>query len=148
MRGLSLEELSEKADGLVSADALSQYEKGELFPSSTVVLKLASALSVNVNDFFLPFHVFKYTESDPSIYLAQLELEKYAIVENLSQDTIFSRSMKETKDIREVVKTLRPKFESLVFKLLADEEITISKAACLLGYSVHETNNRLRKDYP
>jgi len=45
-RGLSLDELSEAMDRLVSKQAISKYEKGEDAPSARVLLALAEALQV------------------------------------------------------------------------------------------------------
>lgn len=52
MRGMSLRKLSEEMNGEVSANALAKYEKGEIFPSSKVMIKLASALGLRIDDFF------------------------------------------------------------------------------------------------
>ena len=52
MKGLSLRGLSEMLDGLVSYNALSKYEKGEMMPSSNVLVALANILGRNPDFFF------------------------------------------------------------------------------------------------
>ena len=50
--GLSLEALAQKANGIVTKQAISQYEKNQKNPSSAVVIALANALEVGVEYFF------------------------------------------------------------------------------------------------
>jgi Zn-dependent peptidase ImmA (M78 family) len=50
--GLSLEALAEKANHIVTKQAISQYEKGQKNPSSSVLIALANALNVGVEYFF------------------------------------------------------------------------------------------------
>lgn len=57
MQMLSLDELCEKMNGLVSKQALSNYEKGKNMPNSTMLIALADALQVSVDFFFRPFEV-------------------------------------------------------------------------------------------
>jgi transcriptional regulator with XRE-family HTH domain len=52
LAGLSLRELSEALNGLVSHNAISKYEKGEMMPDSKVLLAISSALNVKT-DYFL-----------------------------------------------------------------------------------------------
>ncbi len=52
MAGLSMDQLVEKADSAVSKNAISKYEKGEMLPDSSVLIKLANALSVKIDFFF------------------------------------------------------------------------------------------------
>ena len=46
--GFSLRELSSRIGGLVSAQAIGKYERGEMMPGSSVVIALADALDVSV----------------------------------------------------------------------------------------------------
>ena len=57
LAGFSLRKLSEQMDGLVSYNAISKYEKAEMMPDSKVMLKLAKALNVKVDYFFMPYDV-------------------------------------------------------------------------------------------
>jgi len=50
--GLSLDALAEKANHIVTKQAISQYEKGQKNPSSSVLIALANALEVGVEYFF------------------------------------------------------------------------------------------------
>lgn len=53
---LSLEALATGLDGVVSKQTLSRYEKGSLFPSSTILIKLARTLKVSVEYFLRPLN--------------------------------------------------------------------------------------------
>jgi Zn-dependent peptidase ImmA (M78 family)/DNA-binding XRE family transcriptional regulator len=51
----SMDDLCSKIDYKVSKNAISKYERGEMLPSSSVLIMLADALNVNVDYFFRPF---------------------------------------------------------------------------------------------
>ncbi len=54
MRGLSMESLCEKMNGIVSKQTISKYEKGQNLPGSQVLISLALALDVKPDYFFKP----------------------------------------------------------------------------------------------
>lgn len=55
MRGLSLAELGERLDGVVSSTAVDKYEKGAMYPQSTkILIALADALNVSLGDLMRP----------------------------------------------------------------------------------------------
>ena len=55
--GLSLRELSSGMGGIVSAQAIGKYERGEMLPSSTVSIALADALEVPLSHLLNPSRV-------------------------------------------------------------------------------------------
>jgi len=55
--GLSLDALAQKANNIVTKQAISQYEKNQKNPSSTVLISLANALEVSVEYFFRTIEV-------------------------------------------------------------------------------------------
>lgn len=57
MRGLSLEALSKKMGNVITKQAISKYEAGNSFPSSSVYIALAEALDVSPDFFVRPFYV-------------------------------------------------------------------------------------------
>ncbi len=57
LAGLSLRGLSEALDGAVSYNALNKYEKGEMMPSSSVLIELSRVLKRNQDFFFMPMDV-------------------------------------------------------------------------------------------
>lgn len=57
MNGLSMANLVEKMEDIVSKQAISKYEAGKMLPDSTVLIKLAEILGVKVDYFFRPFTV-------------------------------------------------------------------------------------------
>ena len=52
--GLSLRELASRLNGLVTAQAIGKYERGEMMPSSPVVIALAKALDVTTSYLLSP----------------------------------------------------------------------------------------------
>jgi Zn-dependent peptidase ImmA (M78 family)/DNA-binding XRE family transcriptional regulator len=54
LAGLSLRELSEILNGIVSHNAISKYEKGEMMPDSKVLIALSQALDVKTDYFLRP----------------------------------------------------------------------------------------------
>jgi Zn-dependent peptidase ImmA (M78 family)/DNA-binding XRE family transcriptional regulator len=57
MRGLSMDSLCEKANNIVSKQAISKYESGKMMPDSTTLIALSNALSVGIDYFFRPITV-------------------------------------------------------------------------------------------
>ena len=130
MRGMSLKKLSEKMAGEVSANALAKYERGEIFPSSKVMIRLASALELRIDDFFRPITVpvdlecIKYRkraslgkkEIEAINYYASSELEKYIEVENLSGElknfaiNYFDTPVKDDNDALSIAARFRKDF--------------------------------------
>ena len=66
--GLSLRALSSRMEGIVSAQAIGKYERGEMMPSSTVAIALAKALDVSMS----------YLLSPSNISLESVEFRKLA----------------------------------------------------------------------
>lgn len=50
--GMSLDDLAKAMNGLVSKQAIHRYEKGDMMPSSAVLLELARTLGTTLDDFF------------------------------------------------------------------------------------------------
>jgi len=57
LAGLSLRELADKMEGIVSHNAITKYEKGLMMPDSKVLIALAKALDVKIDYFFTPYSV-------------------------------------------------------------------------------------------
>lgn len=55
MAKLSMEGLCTLMGGLVTKQTISKYENAKMLPSSTILIALASALSVEMDYFFRPF---------------------------------------------------------------------------------------------
>jgi len=55
--GLSLRDLATRIEGIVSAQAIGKYERGEMMPSSTVSIALSKALSVTMSYLLSPSDV-------------------------------------------------------------------------------------------
>lgn len=54
MAGMSMAALAEKAGAIVSKQAISKYEKGQINPGNKVLIALSKALGVKVDYFFRP----------------------------------------------------------------------------------------------
>ena len=57
LASLSQDQLVEKMENIVSKNAISKYEKGEMMADSTILLALSKALNVKPDYFFRPFTV-------------------------------------------------------------------------------------------
>lgn len=57
MRELSMEQLSEKLNKIVTKQSISKYEKGIMFPNSTILIELSKALNVSIDFFFRPYKI-------------------------------------------------------------------------------------------
>lgn len=57
MAGLSMDALVEKMGDVVKKNSISKYERGEMLPTSKVLIKLANALCVTPDYFFRPFTI-------------------------------------------------------------------------------------------
>ncbi len=83
MAGLSMEDLVNKSEGVVSKQAISKYEKGIMKPSSDVLIRLATALGVK------PEYFYHHSK----IELSRIQFRKRSklpakIIESLKQRTI------------------------------------------------------------
>ena len=83
MAGLSMEDLTKKAKGIVTKQAISKYEKGIIKPSSDVLIHLALALGVK------PEYFYRHSK----IELSGMQFRKRSklpvkIIESLKQRTI------------------------------------------------------------
>ena len=77
MAGLSMEKLSEKADHIVTKQAISKYEKGQMKPDSKVLVALSKALNVPPDYFFRTVKIqFDYLEFRKKAKLRKKEQEK------------------------------------------------------------------------
>lgn len=130
MRGFSQQGLSDAMQGFVSPNAIKKYEKGEMFPSSEAVIRLASALQVKVDDLFQPFAVkidmsgIKYRKKstlrkkdmDSINQIAAQHLEKYIEVERMcGENHNFDKSyanmvVRDENDARSVASKFRQDF--------------------------------------
>jgi len=76
--GLSLEALSIKADKIVTKQAISQYEKDQKVPSSTVLVALAKALEVKLDYFF----------RNISVEIGQVDFRKHSSFGKKQQESL------------------------------------------------------------
>lgn len=76
--GLSLDALAQKANNVVSKQAISQYEKSQKNPSSTVLIALANALDVKMDYFFRTM----------SVEIGEVDFRKHSNFGKKQQDII------------------------------------------------------------
>ena len=76
--GLSLRELSSHMEGIVSAQAIGKYERGEMMPSSTVAIALAKTLDVSMS----------YLLSSSEVSLRSVEFRKLASTKARERATV------------------------------------------------------------
>ena len=147
LKGFSQQELANKVG--ISKQMISKYEKGESFPSSTVLLKFKNQLNVSMNYFFKPNKIelgvinfrkkssFSQKKQDSLEQLIKLKLENYLEIEDLLQidysfkNTIKNRKINSLEDIEKIVITLRNDLEigldpiHNIIQLLEDNEIKV-----------------------
>ena len=89
--GLSLRNLADKMEGLVSAQAIGKYERGEMAPSSEVLIALSKALGVSIPYLLSPHGIelgkceFRTKASTSAKDRARVETEVLEWVERYSQ---------------------------------------------------------------
>lgn len=96
IKGISMEELGQSVQPIVSRQAINKYEKGQSMPDSRMLISLGMALGVKPDFFFRPFTVevdkvmfrkkSKFSEKDAIALKERVreELERYFEIEQLS----------------------------------------------------------------
>jgi Zn-dependent peptidase ImmA (M78 family)/DNA-binding XRE family transcriptional regulator len=149
LAGLSQDELVERIGGIVSKNAISKYEKGEMMADGRVVIALANALDVKTDYFFRPFtveieqiefrkksklsvkHINSIKEKVTDIVERYLEVEQFLSIQSEFVNPIGDRLIKSGKDVEESVNHLLTQwklgFNALtnVIELLEDREIKV-----------------------
>lgn len=146
---MSLRELSESMNHIVSHNAIQKYEKAEMIPDSKVLLALSKALGVKPDYFFMPYSVevskiefrknSKLASKDISALKEEvrdsisryLELENYLEISSNFQNPIANIIIENGNDLEVAVNELLTKwqigFNALpnVIDLLEDKEIKV-----------------------
>lgn len=100
IRCLSQRELCDRLGGIVSYNAIAKYETGKMLPSSTVLIALSNALSLELDYFFRPFSIsvddskFEFRKKSSLGKKAEnavkgysiLQVEKYLEIEQVTND--------------------------------------------------------------
>lgn len=163
MKGLSMEELSHSIQGVVSKQAISKYENGQMMPSSQVLDAIAKSLNLPTDYFFrqgiqieqISFrrngeHIPVRAERQ-MILVAQDKMERYLHLEDLlAKDFIFKNPLKNRKistmdDVEIAAQQLRVKWGAGNYPILSVYEMMESVgvkiiefeagAGCALGFS-------------
>jgi Zn-dependent peptidase ImmA (M78 family)/DNA-binding XRE family transcriptional regulator len=149
MAGLSLQELADKMNNIITKQALNKYEHDLMKPDSKVLITLANALEVSVDYFFQPFTVelqdiaFRKRsslskKSEESIKeKVRNHLERYLEIENILgissefKNLVEDIPVQSAKDAAEVAEKLRTKWKLGIdavpnlIELLEEKEIKI-----------------------
>ncbi|MDI9874101.1 helix-turn-helix domain-containing protein [Flectobacillus rivi] len=147
LQAMSLQDLADRIG--VSKQMISKYEKGDSIPSSKMLIKLAKALEVKMDYFFLSSSVelgeinfrkknsFSIKKINSLKEKIKIELSNYLEIENILQinnsfeNPIKRRKVSATNDIEEIVSDLRIEWEigfdpiHNIIQLLEDKEIKI-----------------------
>ncbi len=125
MNGFSMDDLVKAMDGKVSKMAISKYERGELFPSSSVVIELSNSLRQPIDYFFRPFEVsidsIRFRKHKSKLTIKQEKalkesisdlIERYISIEEICNATISFESPIESvvfaeEDVIAAVKRIR-----------------------------------------
>jgi len=146
---LSQDKLVEKMGGLVSKNAISKYEKGEMMADSKVLMALSKALNVKPDYFFRPFtveisnvafrkksklgkrKVKSIKEQVSDIVSRYLEVERFLNIESRFSNPIKDFIIKSGEDVEKVVNILLKNWKwginalPNVIDLLEDKEIKV-----------------------
>jgi Zn-dependent peptidase ImmA (M78 family)/transcriptional regulator with XRE-family HTH domain len=95
--GLSLRDLEERLNHLVTAQALGKYERDEMMPSSTVLIALARALDVTE----------EYLLNPAEVELVAVEFRKHKLTSVKEDATVRARILSEVERYIEVERILR-----------------------------------------
>ncbi len=124
LAGFSLRELSNALDGVVSHNAISKYEKGEMMPDSKVLIALSKALDVKTDYFLRPQTVeitniefrkkssltVKKTDSIKENIKDNIEryieLETFLNLKNSFQNPIKNEKIKRPEDVENITNQL------------------------------------------
>src|SRR5688500_4161012 len=90
--GLSLRELEERLDGLVTAQAIGKYERDEMMPSSSVLIALARALAVTE----------EYLLNPAEVELVAVEFRKQKLTSPKDDATVRARILSEVERYLEI----------------------------------------------
>lgn len=149
LAGYSLRELSEALNGLVSHNAISKYEKGEMMPDSKVLTSLSKALGVKT-DYFLRPQTIKISEIEfrkkSSLTTKNinsikenikdnieryLELESFLDIKNTFNNPIQNIVINNRKDVENAAEQLHNKWDlgmnalSNVIEMLEDQDVKV-----------------------
>lgn len=149
LAGLSLRELSNALKGLVSHNAISKYEKGEMMPDSKVLIALSKVLDVKTDYFIRPQTVeiskiefrkkssltVKKTnaikENIKDNIERYIELETFLNFENAFNNPIKDMVIENAEDVENAVKELLHKWDlginalPNVIEMLEDKDIKV-----------------------
>ena len=146
---LSQDQLVEKIGGIVSKNAISKYEKGEMMADSTVLLALAKALNVKADYFFRPYTVeiknvefrkksklqvknINAIKQKVSDFLERyLEVEQFLNIESAFENPVADLEITSKKDVEKAANKVRTVWKlgfnaiSNVIDVLEDKEIKV-----------------------
>jgi Zn-dependent peptidase ImmA (M78 family)/transcriptional regulator with XRE-family HTH domain len=146
---LSQDQLVARIGGLVSKNAISKYEKGEMMADSTVLLALAKALNVKADYFFRPYTVnienvefrkksklqvknvnaIKQKVSD--FVERYLEIEQFLNIESAFENPVADLQITSKEDVEKAANKVRTTWKlgfnaiSNVIDVLEDKEIKV-----------------------
>ncbi len=126
--GLSLDKLSEKANNIVSKQAISQYEKNKKNPSSIVLIALANALNIKIEYFF----------RTTNVEIGQVDFRKHSTFGKKKQETIKEKVREYLERYIEIEEILE--FDGTFDNPLKDDYIET------YDY-IEELANKLRKEW-
>lgn len=121
MAGLSMEGLSEKANSVVTKQAIDKYEKGKMQPTTEVLIALAKALNVKVEYFF----------RSSGVSLSMAEFRKSSKLSKKKEEMIKNNALDLLERYLEIEALLddKPNFENPLSVKTISESDDIEKAA-------------------
>lgn len=157
MRGLSMDELAERMQGVVTKQSISKYEQGKMMPNSTVLLAISRALQLPVDYFFResiqiePIR-FRIDERIPCrsaqqmIAVAQDKVERYLMLEDLLainssfKNPLLKCKVATSEDAENAAELLRKKWELGTYPIFSVYEMLESVGVKLLEFETGDSH--------
>jgi Zn-dependent peptidase ImmA (M78 family) len=119
MKGLSLRQLSEAAEGQISHNALAKYERSLMMPDSKILITLSKVLAQPADFFFRPFSV--HVGAVHFRRKARLPEKRVAALKELSTNAL--ERYREIEELTGEVRRFTPLFESETIQNVEEGEV-------------------------
>lgn len=157
MRGLSMDELSARMQGMVTKQSISKYENGKMMPNSAILLAISKALQLPIDYFFRESaHIaqidFRVDERMPAhssahmVALAQDKVERYLMLEDLlAINSVFKNPLRRCKietldDAEKAAEMLRQKWHLGDYPIFSVYEMLENVGVKLLEFETGESH--------
>ncbi len=157
MRGLSMDDLVRRMNGVVSKQSISKYERGLMKPNSQVLLAISKCLNLPIDYFYrdsIAIDKISFREdariparsSERLVALAQDKVERYLMLEDLlSIDSSFKNPLSRMRiqdynDVEKAAELLRKQWELGTYPIFSVYEMMESVGVKIVELEVEDSN--------